>query len=183
MDEAINSIPPEAWPLLTNMLNVTIVVTMVWTALAMFAQMRRDASNLTTVASARAKKKAQPDFLEPNKKRRKEAIKAGEAYDQMLDKREHTEAQALRRETRRKESAASKIGRLTALAMAVFSLATMVSGTIFQVSIMGRYWEQFSAAERLTKVVQDHPVGVAVTLIVIGYNAYFFFKNRKWEQQ
>ena len=65
--------------------------------------------------------------------------------------------------------------------MALFSLATMISGTIFQVSIMGAYWEQFSAGERIMAMIRHYPLGVAVTVFVIGYNLITFFINRQWE--
>lgn len=74
-----------------------------------------------------------------------------------------------------------RVGRLISLAMALFSIATMISGTLFQVTIMGRYWEQYSATERLVSVIQNHPIGVSVTLFVIGYNIVNFIISRKQE--
>jgi hypothetical protein len=46
---------------------------------------------------------------------------------------------------------------------------------------MGRIWEQYSASERLLGVIKAHPIGVAVTIIVILYNLVTFVTNRKWE--
>ena len=57
----------------------------------------------------------------------------------------------------------------------------MISGTLFQVTIMGRYWEQYSATERLVSVVQNHPIGVSVTVFVILYNVVNYITNRKQE--
>ena len=74
-----------------------------------------------------------------------------------------------------------RIGRLISFGMDLFSIATMISGTLFQVSIMGRYWEQYSATERLTAVIQNHPIGVSVTVAVILYNIVTYVMNRSRE--
>ncbi|MEM5518344.1 hypothetical protein WNY37_15390 [Henriciella sp. AS95] len=181
MEDAINSIPEEAWPLLDALLLITCVVTALWLIWVIFVSWRRKASNLTSVRGASANRRASPDFLEVDEKARKAAIARGEAYDKVLDKRDATEAAEARRELRRKESMVSRAGRLISFAMALFSLATMVSGTLFQVSVMGRYWEQYSAGERLMAVIQEHPIGVAVTVAVILFNIVTFVTNRKWE--
>ena len=181
MEVTIDNIPEEAWPLINMMFTVTCVVTALWLIWVIFVAWRRQASNLTTVRGGEPNRKASPDFLEIDEKARKAAIARGEAYDKVLDKRDATEAAEARRELRRKESLISRIGRLVSFAMALFSLATMVSGTLFQVSIMGRYWEQYSAGERLMAVVQEHPIGVAVTVGVILFNIVTFVSKKKWE--
>ncbi len=181
MEDALNSIPPEAWPLITVLFNVTCVVTGLWLAWTIFVMWRRSASNLTTSGGASPNRAANPDFLSVDEKARKAALKRGEAYDDVLDQRDRNEAKAARHDRRRKENAITRIGRLVSFAMALFSLATMISGTMFQVSIMGRYWEQYSAGERLMKVAQEHPIGVAVTVGVILFNIITFVSSRKWE--
>ena len=75
------------------------------------------------------------------------------------------------------------MARLISLFMALFSLATMISGTVFQVTFMGRIWEQYSASERFIGVVTAHPIGVGVTAAVILYNLVTFVTNRKWEEK
>ncbi|WP_084395933.1 hypothetical protein [Henriciella aquimarina] len=181
MEDAINSIPPDAWPVITILFNVTCAVTALWLVWTVFVLWRRRASNLTTASGASPNRKATPDFLSIDEKAREEALKRGEAYETYLDKRDRDEARAAERERRRKETMISRFGRLISFGMALFSLATMISGTMFQVSIMGRYWEQYSAGERLTRVVQEHPVGVTVTVAVILFNIITFVSNRKWE--
>lgn len=182
MEDAINNIPPEAWPTITILFNVTCVVTAMWLAWTVFVMWRRHASNLTTSSGMSPNRKAEPDFLHVDEKARKEALERGMAYEDYLEKRDVEEARAAERERRRKESMLSRIGRLVSFGMALFSLATMISGTMFQVSIMGRYWDQYSAGERLTRVVQEHPVGVTVTVAVILVNIVTFVANRKWER-
>ncbi|HPE46831.1 MAG TPA: hypothetical protein PLR76_00465 [Hyphomonas sp.] len=180
MEETLRSIPPEAWPLIDILFNVTCAVTAVWLAVSVFIWWRRSASNLTTVSSASPRRGAQPDFLEVDTKARAEAIKRGERFDQELERRERAEERESRRQARTGKKA-SRWARFISLAMALFSLATMISGTIFQVSIMGAYWEQFSAGERIMAMIRHYPLGVAVTVFVIGYNLITFFINRQWE--
>ena len=183
MDETLRSIPADAWPVIDILFNVTCVVTAIWLATAVFIWWRRSASNLTTASSASPNRKATPDFLSTDEKARKEAIKRGEQFDRELDKQEREDERNARRLARRKETGISRITRLISLFMALFSLATMISGTVFQVSFMGRLWDQYSASERLLGVVTAHPIGVGVTVLVILYNLVTFVTNRKWEEK
>ncbi len=180
MEDTLRSIPPDAWPLIDLLFNITCAVTAVWMACAVFIWWRRSASNLTTISSMNVNRKAQPDFLSQDQKARAEAIKRGERFDEELERREREEEKEGRRKKRR-EAPASRWARLISLFMALFSLATMVSGTIFQVSIMGAYWEKYSASERVLTMIQKYPLGVGVTVLVIVYNLYVYISNRKWE--
>ena len=74
MQETLDQIPPEAWPLITLLLNVTMAVAAVWLALTVFVWWRRSASNLTPVQSAGKNKAAQPDFLKVDHAAREAAI-------------------------------------------------------------------------------------------------------------
>lgn len=183
MDETLRSIPPEAWPLIDILFNVTCVVTAIWLATAVFIWWRRSASNLTTSSSASPNRKATPDFLSVDEKARKEAIKRGEAFDRELDKQDREDERAARRRARAKETRIGRIARLISFFMAMFSLATMVSGTVFQVTFMGNIWEKYSASERLMGVIHAHPIGVAVTALVIIYNLVTFVTKRQWEEK
>lgn len=182
MDETLRSLPAEAWPLIDLLFNVTCVVTAIWLATTTFVIWRRASSNLTTASSASPNRKAIPDFLTVDEKARKEAIKRGEQFDKDLDKRDREDERKARRLARRKETAFRRITRLISLFMALFSLATVISGTVFQVSFMGSIWAQYSASERLLAVIKAHPIGVAVTVIVVLYNLVTFVTNRKWEE-
>ena len=174
VQDVIAAIPPEAWPLIDILFNIVMAVTAVWLAWTVFIWWRRSASNLTAVSDVSPNKKATPDFLSVDEKARKEAIKRGESFDRELSRREREDEKARRRKALKKETAFGRIGRLLSFGMALFSMATMISGTLFQVSIMGRYWEQYSASERLVAVIQNHPIGVAVTVLVIVYNLFTF---------
>lgn len=181
VSEIIENVPEEAWPLIELLFNVTVVFTVLWLSWTIFIVWRRSASNLTAIRGASANSKAEPDFLSVDTKARKEAMARGEAFDKELQLRDRDEARAATRAARGKETMMGRVGRLISLAMALFSIATMISGTLFQVTIMGRYWEQYSATERLVSVIQNHPIGVSVTLFVIGYNIVNFIISRKQE--
>lgn len=171
-EELINAVPEQAWPLIELLFNVTIVTTIIWLGYTVFVMMRRNASNLTPVHATSADKSAEPDFLSVDNKARKEAIKQGEAFDKELDKRDAADEKAKLKATKRKESKMQRAARLVSLIMALFSLATMITGTIWQVTIMGRIWEQYSATERLVTIIQKYPLGVVIALFVIGYNIF-----------
>ena len=178
---AIETVPPEAWPLIQLLFNVTITFTALWLAWTIFVMWRRSASNLTAVRGASANPAAEPEFLSVDKKARREAIAKGETFEKEMQRRDREEATDARRAARRQETMLGRVGRLISLGMALFSIATMISGTLFQVTIMGRYWEQYSATERLTAVIQNHPIGVSVTIAVILYNIVTFVMKRSRE--
>ncbi|MEO9970858.1 MAG: hypothetical protein ABJG15_13745 [Hyphomonadaceae bacterium] len=182
MQDVISTIPSEAWPLIEALFNIVMAVTGVWLAWTAFIWWRRSASNLTTASGAIPNKKAAPDFLSVDEKARKEAIKRGESFDKELSRREREDEKAQKKAALKNETPIGRIGRLISFGMAMFSIATMISGTVFQVSIMGRYWEQYSASERLLAVIQNHPIGVTVTVLVIVYNIFNFITNYKSER-
>lgn len=173
MEDALQRVPPEAWPLLTLLGQITAVIVAIWIAISVFVWWRRSASNLTPVSAA-SKRDITPDFLETDPKVRAEKIARGEAYDKVLDKRD---ADAYREERRKQIQNLSVMGRLArfiALGMSIFTLATMISGTIFQVSYMGALWERYSAGERLIMVVTKHPFSVSIGAAVILYHVISF---------
>ena len=179
---AIAAIPDEAWPLIQWLGTATAVATAIWIALSVFIWWRRSASNLTPVMAADVNRRASPDFLERDHAGRAEAIARGAAHDKSLDARD-AEAARKREKADRNARKGRGIARWVSFAMALFTLATMISGTIFQVSYMGRLWEEYSAGERLLIVVQKHPFTFAVGALVILYNIFRFIADRKWQQE
>ena len=178
---AIESVPEEAWPLIELLFNATLIFTALWLTWTVFVAWRRSASNLTTIRGASANPDADTDFLSVDKKARQEAIAKGETFEKEIQRRDRSEAKNALDAARGKETMFGRIGRLISFGMALFSIATMISGTLFQVTIMGRYWEQYSAAERLTAVIQNHPIGVSVTVAVILYNIITYVMKRNRE--
>lgn len=180
MQETLDRIPPEAWPLIDLLLNITMVVAAIWLVLTIFILWRRNASNLTPVQAAGRKGDAQPDFLNVDHGAREAAIARGQAYDATLDKRE---AEARAREAgRRPVSLAGRLAGIISLLMSLFTLATMIYGAIFQVSRMGSLMEEYSSVERMGAVIANHPIAFAVTTLVIVVHVYRFVKRRQWQE-
>lgn len=170
IDAITDAIPDDAWPMIELLFNLTMLTTAVWLAWTLFVMIRRSKSNLTPVNSTSQNRRAEPDFLSVDEDVRKEAIKQGEAFGKELDKRDAADEAAKLRASRQKESMWQRISRLISLLMALFSIGTMITGTIWQVTIMGRYWSELSAGDRLIGIIQKYPLGVAIALFVIAYN-------------
>lgn len=179
----LDDIPPDAWPWIDLVFNLTFVVVGVWLAITVFVLWRRSASNLTPVTSVERNRKAEPDFLSVDEKARREAVERGERFDRELDKRDREEASDLRRRSARPRGPLQRIAGLISLFMAVFSLLSVGVSVVWQVGVMGRMLEEYSAGDRLMLVIQKHPIGVTIALMVIAYHVYRFFTDRKWEQE
>ncbi len=179
----LSQIPPQAWFWIDLLFNLTMAAAGIWLAVTVFVIWRRSASNLTPVSDVSKNRRAQPDFLKVNEKARREAMARGEAFDRELDTRDRDEAEQLRRKGRHKGNLVQRLAGLVSLLMAVFTLASMVVSTIWQVGFMGSILEQYAPGERLLLVVQKHPVGVAIAVLVIAYHVFRFFSDRKWEQE
>ena len=178
MQETLNQIPPEAWPLIELMFRITLITAGVWLAISIFVWWRRAASNLTPVNAAQKKRKAQPDFLKIDDKARREALERGEGFDKELERREREEA----REEAGKPSLLQRIAGFASFLMSLFTLATMIYGAIFQVSRMGSMLQEYSSMERFTTIVQNHPIAFCVACFVIIFYIYQFFTKKKWQE-
>ena len=183
MNDVLDQIPPEAWPLIDILFNLTMAATGIWLAITVFVWWRRSASNLTPVNAATKDSGAQPDFLKVDEKARAEAIERGEAFDKEIERRE--------REAERAKAAAAgrtpltvsqRLARFLSFFMSLFTLATMIFGAIFQVTRMGQMMEQYSTADRIFTVIQTHPISFTVATLVIVFQVYRFFVDRKWQE-
>jgi hypothetical protein len=173
-------IPAEYLPIIDAIYTGTIVFTAVWLLLVLLIILRRRASNLTPIQSARVNRKATPDFLKVDHKKQKQMIKDGAAYDAELDKRDAEQARADRASRKVPETAMSRIARLIALLMSIFTLATMIGSVIFNVNYIGGMLKTYSAGDRLLSVVVNHPIPTAVAIMVIGYHLYSYVAGKKW---
>lgn len=182
LQEAYDQIPPDAWPLIELLLNITLVVVGVWVVLSIFVHLRRRASNLTPVNTARKNSKSSPDFLKVDTKARKAAIARGKSFEKELDQIEREEARAEARIRRGKATVGQRLAGLVSLFMSLFTLATMIYGAIFNVTRMGRLMTEYSAQDRVLAVVKAHPVAVVIASLVIAYHIYNFFSDRKWKE-
>ena len=125
MQETLDKIPPEAWPLIDLLFNLTMASIGIWLVLTVFVWMRRRASNLTPVNAAHKRKDAQPDFLKVDDKAREEAIKRGEEYDKDLERQARKRAKS-----KDPASLSERFASFVSLFMSLFTLATMVFGAV-----------------------------------------------------
>ncbi len=180
MQETLDRIPPDAWPFLDRLFEITIIAAAIWLALAVFVYWRRRAANLTPVTAPGKSKSAQPDFLNVDHKARREAIDRGEAFERQLDVREAEEAKTAAAAALKPAMTGRRIAKIVTFLMSIFTMGTAVIGSIMDVSRMSSYMAELSAPERVLAVIRAHPVGTAVVLFVVGVTIYKYFHERKW---
>ncbi|KCZ99385.1 hypothetical protein HPO_05597 [Hyphomonas polymorpha PS728] len=185
LQETLQQIPPEAWPIIEILFNVTMAAAGIWLALTVFVIWRRHASNLTPVNATSKNNKAQPDFLKVDQKARAEAIKRGDLHERALDRRDAEEARAevKANSAPRREplTFAQRIAGLVTFVMSVFTLFSIVTTSIFTVSRMGDMVGEMSAVDRMVSIVMAHPIPVAVCVLIIFARVYtqFFMTAKK----
>ncbi len=178
VQDTLDKIPPEAWPLIDLLFNLTMAAAGIWLAITVFVIWRRKSSNLTPVNVPDKNRKAQPDFLKVDKKARQTAINRGESFDKELQRREREEARNKARKNRDPSSIGQRIAGLITLIMSLFTLASMIYGSIFTVTRMGGMMEEYSTQERIVAVIQNHPIAFAITVLVIIARIFTFFTKR-----
>lgn len=150
---------------------VGIAAGTVYLATTAFLSWRRRTMNLTPVASTAANPAARPGFLDVDKQARSAALERGDAFEATLRAREASAAGDV------PESA--KKFSLVAMVMSAFTLVTMLVGSVWQISFIGRYAEQLSAKGRLIAMVKEHPVAFAVSMVVCAVQVVTFFAERR----
>lgn len=180
MQVTLDGVPERYWPLIDWLFTATIVFAVLWLVSVIFIAMRRNASGLTPVQAAQSRRDARPDFLDGDRKKRKQALERGDAYDRKLEKAE-TAAEQAKARAHKPLTATQKLLRLMSLVMAFFSLATLIGGAIFQVNYITGLLRNVSAGERILEIVQKHPIGVTVASIVILYHIVTFITSKKWK--
>lgn len=178
VQDAIDRIPPEAWPLIDITAKVTVAIALVWIFLALVAWWRRRAYNLTIASTAKRNKDAQPDFLTVNKKAREEAIARGAAHEAELTERERLEALAASSGLKK----GSHIARIAALLMSLFTLACSIMGVVGNVGAMEKSVQNLTASGKIQYIIQQHPIATIIIVLVIAYNIYHYVTHRKWEE-
>ena len=185
LQETLQQIPPEAWPIIDILFNVTMAAAGIWLALTVFVIWRRHASNLTPVNATSRNPKAQPDFLKVDQKAKAEAIKRGDAHEKALDRRDAEEAKAATKanSASRREplTFAQRLAGLVTFVMSVFTLFSIVTTSIFTVSRMGDMVGEMSAVDRIVAIVMAHPIPVSVCVLIIFARIYtqFFMTAKK----
>jgi hypothetical protein len=183
VQDVIDRIPPEAWPLIDMLFRITIVLAVIWLALALVAWWRRRAYNLTVASTARRSGKAQPDFLHVDEKARKAAIARGEAHEEFIEDRERDEAAAALEAAKQPINLAQRIAGFAALLMSIFTLSTVALGAVTNVSKMGDALKSVSSVDKVEKIVSDHWLGTTVAALVIAWHVYKYFADRSWKEK
>lgn len=178
---AIDRIPPDAWPMIDIAFRITIGVAIAWLLLSIFALWRRRAYNLTVASTTRRNKKAQPGFLKVDEKARAKAVRRGEAHEEVLEDREAEEELAALKAAKGPVTFAKRMASLASLVMSVFTLGSAFMGVILNVGRMGDYLKAGTSEGRIQYLLQEHPIGVAVAVLIIALHIYFYFTKKKWE--
>lgn len=185
MEQTLQQIPPEAWPIIDLLFNVTMAIAGIWLALTVFVIWRRHSSNLTPVNATSKNHKAQPDFLKVDQKARAEAIKRGDLHEQALDRRDADEARAEARaksvSRREPVSFAQRLAGLVTFIMSIFTLLSIVTSSVFTVSRMGDMVGEYTATDRIIAIIMAHPIAFSVCALIILARIYtqFFMTAKK----
>lgn len=185
MEQTLQQIPPEAWPIIEILFNVTMAIAGIWLALTAFVIWRRHSSNLTPVNATSRSHKAQPDFLRVDQKARAEAIKRGDMHEQALDRRDaeeaRAEAQANSASRAEPVSFAQRLTGLVTFIMSIFTLLSIVTSSVFTVSRMGDMVGEYTATDRIVTILMAHPIAFTVCGLIILARIYtqFFMTARK----
>jgi hypothetical protein len=171
MEQTLEQIPPEAWPIIDLLFNLTMAAAGIWLAVTAFVIWRRHASNLTPVNAAERSSKAQPDFLKVDQKAREEAIERGDKYDKVLDRRDAAEAASRLKPAK----SAQKAAGLAAFVMSVFTVMSVISSSIFTVTHVGNLANEFSAWDRARAIIENHPIAFTVCVLIILARIYTHF--------
>jgi len=180
--QAIDRIPPDAWPIIDLSMRILIGLAIVWLVLALIAWWRRRAYNLTVAATAGRNKKSRPGFLSVDEKGRKAALARGEGHERLLDQREADDAKATLKAAAEPVAIGEKIARLATLVMSIWTLLTGLSGAVFSVTRVGSYLEEAGTAGKLQYLVTEYPLGCAIAVFAIGYNIWRYIAEKKWEK-
>jgi hypothetical protein len=147
-------VPPGVAIWINRLLFLSLGLLVLWLVLEVLAFFMRRAYNLTPAEST-SSKNLRPDFLKVDHKAREEMIERGKEF------------------TAAPQSGGVAAAASTASLGAIGSgLLTFVSATFFafgRVEELDKTWKDLSGWDRLTTIVQSHPVGFAFAgLLVVG---------------
>lgn len=151
-----------------------------WLVSAIFIQMRRRATNLTSAQQAGARKDATPDFMQVDHKAREAAMKRGEAYDKELVEREKAAAAAAGKPARKEPVGMLK--RISAIAAFGFSLFTLLGSVLGTFRTLDQAGVQLSKMDQVGAIVAQYPIPAAVCVFVIGYTIFIWVSQKKWTE-
>jgi hypothetical protein len=132
---------------------ILIGLVLLWIVLKILGYFMRRAYNLTPAATAKSQN-VKPDFLKVDHAQRAELIERGRQFD--------TQGQA-------PVEKAAYTARIGLIFTALVSFGSTVFFSLGRVADYDQTWKNISAAHKFSVIVQSHPVGFAIAvLIVIG---------------
>jgi hypothetical protein len=163
---------------LTYVMWAAVAFAALWLVSAIFIQMRRRATNLTSAHQAGVKKEASPDFMRVDQKARDAAVQRGTAYENELDAREAAEAAAATRKAKREP--VNMLKMISGLASFAFSLFTLLGAVLGTFRTMDAAGAQLSKMDQVGVMFAKYPIPAIICLFVVGYTIFLWVSQKKW---
>jgi hypothetical protein len=147
-----------------------------WLITSTIGYFHRRSYNLTHAESG-GSKNIKPDFLRVDEAKRKQAIERGQAYDEVLGRREAVAP----------PPAVATLGgfaRVAAGASAIVALLVMILTTITKAKVFQGDIDRVLAWDEFTRTLSENKMGAVVAVAVIAANAYTFYEgSKKWARR
>ncbi len=163
----------ENWTNVDLVLKAMMIAGLAWLVLTIFIYWRRRATNLTPVDMPCLNPAAQPDFLSINQEKMESALKRGDQFDEILDRREQIPG-----ELKTAKTARSICGYI-AVTLSVLSMLIVVAGSIWPTSVAGQSIVSDSNEGHLIDVVQSYPIAISIALFAICISIWHLAVGRK----
>jgi len=157
-----------------------VIFAVLWLASAVFIQMRRRATNLTSTHQAKVHKDAAPDFMSVDHKAREAAVKRGEAFEKELAERETVAAAAAGKAA--KKEPVGLLKHFSGIAAFLFSLFTLLGSVLGTFRTLDQAGVQLSKLDQVSVVAVKYPIPTAICVFVIAYTLYVWISQRKWAE-
>ena len=146
--------------------------TAVWVITGVVGYFHRRTYNLTHADSGRSRP-ITPDFLDVDVATRRAALARGKTFDDSLRAREAAVAAGSPAQT------ASVFAKVGALAAALLTLLVTAFGTVTRVDAIEAGIQRVGSVDQFLELMNQHKVGAAVALAVIGTQIVVFVKSSK----
>ena len=144
-------VPPAVAAWIDRVMLVFLALVVLWLVLKVVGFAYRRSYNLTPVATARSKD-IRPDFLEVDHKKQKELLERGAEFGRAAPPGLAT---------------AERAASVGVLVSGLGSFVTTVFFAFGTVQMFDNTWRTISAKDRFVAMVQTHPVGFAIALVMI----------------
>jgi hypothetical protein len=134
-----------------------------WLVTSIIGAFYRRAYNLTHTESG-SSQNVTPDFLKVDRAKREAAIARGQAYDQVLERREAA--------ARAPVKTAMTWSRILATGAALVTFLTAVIGAFEKIEAYQDNLEEMGSFDRFMQLIAQNPIGTAVAVAVVAANIY-----------